>query len=44
MLASIDGRVFVVAYTLRPRATRIISARKANAREVRTHEDRAHDD
>jgi uncharacterized DUF497 family protein len=44
MLASIDGRVFVVVYTLRPRATRIISARKANAREVRTYEDRAHDD
>jgi uncharacterized DUF497 family protein len=29
----IDGRLFVVAYAMRGRAVRIISARKANARE-----------
>lgn len=33
----IEGRLFVVAYTLRGNRIRIISARKANAREVRRH-------
>lgn len=35
----IDGRLFVVVYTPRHEATRIISARKANQREVRHYED-----
>jgi uncharacterized DUF497 family protein len=35
----IDGRLFVVVYTSRHEATRIISARKANQREVRHYED-----
>lgn len=39
----IDGRLFVVVYTLRFGVRRIISARKANDREVRRHEDSAHD-
>lgn len=33
VLGSIDGRVYVVAYTLRERRVRLISARKANPRE-----------
>ena len=33
LLGTIDGRVFVVIYTMRDSATRIISARKANGRE-----------
>lgn len=39
----IDGRLFVVVYTLRFGVRRIIAARKANDREVRRHEDSAHD-
>ena len=35
----IGGRLFVVVYTVRGRAIRIISARKANARERRRHGD-----
>ena len=35
----IGGRLFVVAYTTRGRAVRIISARKANARERRRYGD-----
>jgi len=34
----IDGRLFVIVYTVRPRAIRIISARKANSREIRDHD------
>jgi uncharacterized protein len=33
----VDGRLFVVVYTKRDRAVRIISARKANARERRDY-------
>ena len=40
----IDGRVFIVIYTPRHAATRIISARKANQREVRYYEDRTNED
>ncbi len=43
MLARIDSRVFAVVYTLRDGSIRIISARKANQREVRHYENRAHD-
>jgi uncharacterized protein len=35
----IGGRLFVVVYTVRGRAIRIISARKANARERKRHGD-----
>lgn len=36
----IEGRLFVVVYTPRRTATRIISARKANQREVKDDESR----
>lgn len=38
MLARIDGRIFHVTFTLRDWVTWIISARKANDREVRRYE------
>ena len=38
LLGAIEGRVFVVIYTVLGLAMRIISARKANGREVREHE------
>ena len=38
ILACIDYRVFVVVYTLRETCIRIISARKANHREVTRYE------
>ena len=34
----IDGRVYVIVYTLRTDSIRIISARKANQREVNRYE------
>lgn len=39
LVGQIDGRVFVLAYTLRSSVIRIISARKANRREVQDYED-----
>ena len=38
LMGRIDGRVFVVIYTPRAEAIRIISARKANAREIKRYE------
>ena len=38
LLGAIDGRVFFVAYTVRGTVLRIISARKANQREVSDYE------
>ncbi len=38
----INGRLYVVTYTLRHGAIRIISAHKANQREIKRHENRAH--
>ncbi len=38
LLGNIDGRLFVVIYTLRSENIRIISARKANERERRLYE------
>lgn len=38
LLGRIDSRIFVVVYTPRPQATRIISARKANTREVKAYD------
>jgi uncharacterized DUF497 family protein len=40
----IEGRLFLVVYTTRKSAVRIISARKANSREVKQYENRSHDD
>ena len=39
-----SGRVFVVIYTMRGSTMRIISARKANGREVREYERNTHQD
>lgn len=39
MLGQIDGRLFFVTYTVRSSVIRIISARKANQREVKEYED-----
>lgn len=44
LTGQIDGWVFVVVYTPRARRVRIISARKANAREVLNYESHAQDD
>lgn len=38
ILGMIDGRLFVVAYTLRGEVIRLISARKANERERRQYD------
>ena len=38
LLGTIEGRVFVVICTMRGSVVRIISARKANARETREYE------
>ncbi len=44
LLGAIEGRVFVVIYAMRGGATRIISARKANRREVREYEQNTRED
>lgn len=44
LLGKIEQRLFVLVYTPRHDAMRIISARKANQREVRQYEDGTHDD
>lgn len=47
VLGEIEGRVFVVVYTPRGRRFRLISARKANQREVQRYDRqrrRTHDD
>ncbi len=38
MLGQVDGRVFQVAFTMRGTLVRIISAHKANLREVKDYE------
>ena len=38
LLGMVEGRVFFVVYTVRNSVIRIISARKANQREVRDYE------
>ena len=43
-LGAISGRVFVLIYTMRGSAIRVISARKANGKEVREHERNARQD
>ena len=41
LLGAIEGRVFVMIYTVRGSALRIISARKANRKEIREYEHHA---
>lgn len=43
LLSKIQGRVFMVIYTPRHNAIRIISARKANKREVKHYEETTND-
>lgn len=43
LISKIEGRVFVIIYTLRNNLIRIISARKANKREVKHYEETTHD-
>lgn len=44
LIGKIEERLFVVVYTPRHDVIRIISARKANQREVKHYEDSTHDD
>ena len=44
LLGAIEDRVFVVIFTMRGSAIRIISARKANGREVREYEQDTRED
>ena len=44
LIGRIEQRLFVVVYTQRHDTIRIISARKANSREVRHHEDSTRND
>ena len=41
LLGTVDGRAYVIAYTMRGSSVRIISARKANRKEVVKHEHNA---
>jgi len=41
LLGAIEGRIFVLIYTIRGSAIRIISARKANRKETREYEHHA---
>ena len=43
LMGQIEGRLFVLVYTLRHGVVRIISARKANRREVIDYENRTHE-
>ena len=44
LIGRIEGRLFVLIYTPRRDGIRIISARKANSREVTRYENRSHED
>ena len=44
MIGRINNRVFVIVYTPRAHVVRIISARKANAREVKQYENSSSED
>ena len=44
LTGAIDGRVFVLIYTARGASIRIISARKANIREVKDYENSTRQD
>lgn len=43
LMGRIEGRLFVLVYTPRDDVMRIISARKANHREVKLYEDRSNE-
>ena len=43
LIGRIEGRLYVLIYTPRDDAIRIISARKANSREAKRYENRAHE-
>ena len=43
LIGRLQNRVYIVVYTLRRNVVRIISARKANLREVKRYENRAND-
>ncbi|CAE6691204.1 BrnT family toxin [Candidatus Nitrotoga fabula] len=43
LIGNIEGRLFVLVYTSRNNMIRIISARKANQREVKQYENRSQD-
>ena len=44
LTGNIKGRLYVVVYTPRDSIIRIISAHKANQREIKRYEDSAHED
>jgi uncharacterized DUF497 family protein len=44
LIGRIEGRLFVLIYTPRLDGIRIISARKANSREIKRYENRSHED
>lgn len=44
LIGAIDGRVYVLVYTVRESAVRIISARKASQKEVAEHGHDTHQD
>jgi len=44
LMGSIEGRLYIVIYTPRHDTTRIISAHKANQREIKRYEDSAPQD
>ena len=44
LVGSIEGRVFVVVYTMRGPVVRVVSARRANRKEVREYERDARED
>ncbi len=44
LMGKIEHRLFVVVYTPRHDTIRIISARKANQREIKQYENSTHDD
>ena len=44
LTGQVQGRLFVLVFTPRRNVIRIISARKANSREIRQHENRSQGD
>jgi uncharacterized DUF497 family protein len=44
LIGRIEGRLFVLIYMPRHDGIRIISARKANSREIKRYENRSHED
>ena len=44
LLGMIGGRAYVIVYTVRGATIRIISARKANTKEIAEYEHNAHQD